>query len=249
MRRFLISLPLLLALSGCQADDLRKAQDADTIEAYEEFLTKYPTAVQAPILKTRIKELKWASVEDGGTSAAARAYLKKYPDGARVKEATRLEDEWAFNEAVEAGTPDALQAYLDTHPQGKFRSKAGLEREELVYRHNMSVGEAEVTRINLAKDPEGPLNGWAVHADITNGGTRTLSEVRVIVEYLDGAGKVLGQDTWWAVATQLVGMPTPPWVKPPLPPTELRRFEWTTGEPPEGWAQKVNLKIDNLRFE
>jgi hypothetical protein len=93
------------------------------------------------------------------------------------------------------------------------------------------------------------MNGWGVFADVRNAGIRNVVEVELLIHYLNAKGESIDTDRWWAVAKGLLGMPTPPYIVPPLPPEEIRVFRWTTGDAHEKWDKKVRLEITNLRFE
>ncbi len=172
-----------------------------------------------------------------------------HPEGEHVDDARTLEDESAFKEAEAAATAESYHSYLDAHPDGKFLKIARYEYGEKLYLPKIAVENLRVEKVNLAADPEGPLNGWGIFADIRNGGDRILIEVELVIHYLDAKGASLDTDKWWAVAPGLLGMPTPPYIVPPLPPEEARGLRWTTGDVPENWAETVRLEFTNLRFE
>lgn len=240
----------IIAVAGCdsQQGDLRAAQIAGTTEAYEAFLVKYPDSVYAESVRESIEDVRYNAARSGAESALWREYLEQHPNGKHVKEARRAEDEVAFAEADTARTPASYQAYLDSHPSGQFVKKARGEMEELGYLDKITIDNYRVEKINLAKDPKGPLNGWAFLADVHNNGDRIAIEVEVQLQFLGEGGEVLGTRDWWVVAPELMGMPTPPRIVPPLRPENMREFVFTTGEPPEGWVDQFQLEILTLRF-
>ena len=239
----------LALLAGCEANALHEARMTDTPAAYEAFLQKYPDHEEAEWMRDRMEELRYMKAKDAGTSRALRDYITSHPEGAHTEDARILEDEVAFKEAEGTSTAASYQGYLDAHPDGKFLEKARYEYEEKMYLDKIALENQRVERINLANDPEGPKNGWGIFADVKNIGPRNVVEVEIVVHYLDDAGNSVDTDKWWAVAKGLMGMPTPPYIVPPLPPEAIREFKWTTGQTHEKWAQKVNLEITNLRFE
>ena len=239
-----------LALAGCDSQQgaLREAQMAGTPEAYEAFLAQYPDSVYAESVRTQVEEIRYGKAKDGGESALWRDYLKHHPEGKYVKQAQKMEDETSFMEADKVRSEASYQAYLDSHPSGEFVKTARGELDELAYLDKVAIDNYRVEKINLAKDPKGPLNGWGLYADVHNNGDRIMIEVEVELQFLGADGKVLDTRTWWAVAPELMGMPTPPRIQPPLRPENSREFQFTTGEPPEGWNETFNLDIRNLRF-
>lgn len=88
-----LSLTAALALSGCsrQQSDWEKTRTANTADAYELFLKKYPsgefTAQAKAQLKGLYEERDWQKARDTDTVDAYQAFLKQYPEGKWTEEA------------------------------------------------------------------------------------------------------------------------------------------------------------------
>ena len=88
-----LSLTTALALSGCsrQQSDWEKTRAANTTEAYELFLKKYPSGEFTAQAQARVKELyeerDWQKARDTDTLDAYQAFLKQYPEGKWTEEA------------------------------------------------------------------------------------------------------------------------------------------------------------------
>jgi cell division protein FtsN len=88
-----LCLTALLGVSGCsrQQSDWEKAVSANTTDAYELFLKKYPsgdfTAQAQARLKERYEERDWQKARDADTLEAYQAFLKQYPEGKWTEEA------------------------------------------------------------------------------------------------------------------------------------------------------------------
>jgi cell division protein FtsN len=88
-----LCLTALLGTSGCsrQQSDWEKAVGANTTDAYEQFLKKYPggefTAQAQARLKERYEERDWQKARDADTLEAYQAFLKQYPEGKWTEEA------------------------------------------------------------------------------------------------------------------------------------------------------------------
>jgi cell division protein FtsN len=82
-----LSLTAALALSGCsrQQSDWEKTRTANTTDAYELFLKKYPSGEFTAQAQARVKELyeerDWQKARDTDTLDAYQAFLKQYPEG------------------------------------------------------------------------------------------------------------------------------------------------------------------------
>jgi cell division septation protein DedD len=100
-----------LALSGCsrQQSDWEKTRAANTTDAYELFLKKYPSGEFSAQAKARVTELyeerDWQKARDTDTLEAYQAFLKQYPEGKWTEEA-RIRVE---NFTLASAPPNAAQ--------------------------------------------------------------------------------------------------------------------------------------------
>jgi cell division protein FtsN len=89
----LLSLTTVLATAGCsgQQSDWQKTRTANTTDAYELFLKKYPSGEFTAQAQARVKELyeerDWQKARDTDTLEAYQAFLKQYPEGKWTEEA------------------------------------------------------------------------------------------------------------------------------------------------------------------
>jgi hypothetical protein len=85
---WVLLLSLLFATAGCNRDarDYEKAQQANTIEAYEDFVQKHPDSKFVEPAKAQAEELLLKSVESKNTLADYRSFLKKYPRSKHASE-------------------------------------------------------------------------------------------------------------------------------------------------------------------
>ena len=88
-----LSSTAVLVISGCsrQQSDWEKTRTANTTDAYELFLKKYPTGEFTAQAQARVKELyeerDWQKARDTDTLEAYQAFLKQYPEGKWTEEA------------------------------------------------------------------------------------------------------------------------------------------------------------------
>jgi hypothetical protein len=77
-----VLLPMIL-LSGCMSveSSWRKAQQQNTIVAYDSFLQQYPDSGYAQTAHDAIESLKFKQAEKAGTTEAFESYLREYPTG------------------------------------------------------------------------------------------------------------------------------------------------------------------------
>jgi cell division protein FtsN len=87
------SLALMLMVSACsrQQSDWEKTRAANTTDAYELFLKKYPSGEFTAQAQARLKELyeerDWQKARDVDSAEAYQAFLKQYPEGKWSEEA------------------------------------------------------------------------------------------------------------------------------------------------------------------
>jgi cell division septation protein DedD len=83
----------LIGFAGCsrQQSDWQKTRESNSVEAYEQFLKKYPSGEFTAQAQARLKDLEeerdWQKARDADTLDAYQAFLKQYPDGKNTEEA------------------------------------------------------------------------------------------------------------------------------------------------------------------
>jgi hypothetical protein len=108
-----LSLTVLLGVSGCsrQQSDWQKTRGANTAEAYEVFLKKYPSGEFTAQAQARLKELyeerDWQKARDADTLEAYQAFLKQYPEGKWTEEARIRVENFTLAAAPSAPTSQA----------------------------------------------------------------------------------------------------------------------------------------------
>src|SRR5450432_2375625 len=111
-----LSLTAALALSGCsrQQSDWEKTRAANTTDAYELFLKKYPSGEFTAQAQARVKELyeerEWQKARDADTVEAYQAFLKQYPEGKWTEEARIRVENFTLASAPSNTTPAAADA-------------------------------------------------------------------------------------------------------------------------------------------
>jgi cell division septation protein DedD len=113
-----LGLTATLALSGCsrQQSDWEKTRAANTTDAYELFLKKYPSGEFSAQAQARVKELyeerDWQKARDADTLDAYQGFLKQYPEGKWTEEA-RIRVE---NFTLASAPPNAAPAGTEATP-------------------------------------------------------------------------------------------------------------------------------------
>jgi cell division protein FtsN len=107
---------VLLGLGACsrQQSDWEKTRAANTTEAYEQFLKKYPSGEFSAQAQARVKELyeerDWQKARDADTQEAYQVFLKQYPEGKWAEEARIRVENFTLAQAPPNATPAPASA-------------------------------------------------------------------------------------------------------------------------------------------
>lgn len=85
-------LAALTVLGGCgELQDWRSTQRADTLEAYESFVARYPQSQYVPVAQRRLADLveqrDWLIATESDTAAGYRSFINTHPKGRWTREA------------------------------------------------------------------------------------------------------------------------------------------------------------------
>jgi cell division protein FtsN len=120
-----LALSAALAMAGCsrQQSDWQKTRTANTTDAYELFLKKYPSGEFTAQAQARVKELyeerDWQKARDTDTLEAYQAFLKQYSEGKWTEEARIRVENFSLAAAPSNTTPAG-----ETPPQQTSPSQA-----------------------------------------------------------------------------------------------------------------------------
>jgi cell division protein FtsN len=125
-----VALAAVLAVSGCsrQQSDWEKTRTANTTDAYELFLKKYPKGEFTAQAQARVKELyeerDWQKARDTDTLEGYQAFLKQYPEGKWTEEARIRVENFTLASAPSNPTPPGAETTTpETSPPQPFLKK------------------------------------------------------------------------------------------------------------------------------
>jgi outer membrane protein assembly factor BamD (BamD/ComL family) len=142
---------LLWACSSAQ-DDWNRAATANTVAAYQQFLTKHPTGDHSSDATERIHKLQdddaWSQAKQTNSADAYREYLQKQPAGSHLKDAqdalTAAQRASDWQSAQTTGTVAAVQDFLKKYPDGPEVSQAQDKLKALAgYKVRVAGGKSE----------------------------------------------------------------------------------------------------------
>src|SRR6202030_1696887 len=118
-----LALTAALAMAGSSRhqSDWQKPRLANTTDAYELFLKKYPSGEFTAQAQARVKELyeerEWQKARDTDTLEAYQAFLKQYPEGKWTEEARIRVENFSLAAAPSNTTPAGETPPPQTSPQ------------------------------------------------------------------------------------------------------------------------------------
>ncbi|HNR67983.1 MAG TPA: hypothetical protein PKN24_08040 [bacterium] len=128
MKRLVVLTVLFLAflLMNCASvnSEWKKALKADTIEAYETFLVKYPESEHSDYAKKFVDRLQWKKCQEQNTVKSYQYYISRFPKGEKITEAEEALDKLQWSRYQEQNTIEAYQEYLSLNPEGRFFGQA-----------------------------------------------------------------------------------------------------------------------------
>jgi outer membrane protein assembly factor BamD (BamD/ComL family) len=129
-----------------------KATAANTIAAYQEFLSKYPNDARAAEAKSRIAHLEdesaWNTAQIASSVDGYRQYLSVEPNGEHAQaalEEIQFRDRAAAWQAVESKeTADSLQGFMQKYPSGDEADRARDKLKQLAgYRVELGTAHTQ----------------------------------------------------------------------------------------------------------
>jgi len=146
-------------LVGCATTkvDWKRAHKLGTLEAYQEFLQKYPASELANNAKREIEKLEWQKTRQQGAQEPYYVFLRKYPKSEFADDAERELEKLNWEEARQQGTQESFRLFLQRHPRGKFAGDAEKKLEKLDWKEARQFGTQEAYYEFLQRHPASSL--------------------------------------------------------------------------------------------
>jgi hypothetical protein len=136
-------------LMGCDRteSDWGSAKQANTVNAYREFITKHGQGAHVDEARLAIEDLNWRDAKATNTIEAYSAYLMGNKQGRYGAEAkgrlTKLRDESAWMQATKGGGTGDYEQYLQQQPTGIHVQEARQMIDDLSFKAANSVKALE----------------------------------------------------------------------------------------------------------
>jgi hypothetical protein len=247
------TLLLLTLLIGC-SDPYGEAQTADTIEAYETFISANPSSPRLDMAGMRLEGLYLEKARQDKKLQSYDEYLAKYPKGSMLKKAMAERQKLLIRWAETENTAAAWKTVLDDYPKARSPLKRRVrERMHMAKQQSkIVIGEVKMERINMANDPQGPLNGYGFWVEVTNEAKRAITRLDLEIAYLGPTGRTLATKRWEVVHPGPLHSDHTPMAEgfsAPMKSGKTRTWEWSDSAPPEAWAKKVSITPVHIVFK
>lgn len=124
---------LLPALAGCSTvkQDWEAAQQADTVSAYENYLSRHPGSDFGRAAGEKVEVLRWEAATKANTVEALNSFLQSHGYGPHNGLARNQLMELEWQAAVGAKSIVSLDKFLKDHPSSKRTNEASLLIDDL----------------------------------------------------------------------------------------------------------------------
>jgi ankyrin repeat protein len=154
-----------LMLSSASASTKSSWKDAttrNTVEAYNQFLLKYPKSEYAETARLKVKDLRWQGAISTSTIASYEAFIQAYPGDPLCKEATVRIEKLSWQATEKENGPEAYRTFLSKYPTNEFATRARQKLETFSWEEAKRLGTVESYRKHLSTYPDGQFKVEAI---------------------------------------------------------------------------------------
>lgn len=113
-----------------------------TLEAFEQYVAKYPTSLQSSLAKQNIDRLIVEQILESDDLQTLRDFAATSNNKQYVSKAKAKIEKIVFSQALETNTTEAYQEYLSEYPEGSYHKLAKQRLEEVLY--NSAVKNSDI---------------------------------------------------------------------------------------------------------
>ena len=186
---------LLLLISGCAGRDYKRAENLNTIQAYDSLIEKHHDGEYVEKALDKIEFLIKKNSLTDGTDEGIKRYLSKYPSARFAFEARKRREEQIWQDVENKNTIGSYKFYLNKYPNGEHVGKA---------RRGFKV----ITLISNLESDDEDVRDDAIDALSYLGHELTLDQVKMIIDLMRKGSKSWrkylsrqGHCTWYEYKT------------------------------------------------
>lgn len=133
------------------------ACEINTVESYQDFITKYSSAIQTNGAVLRRNALAFNRAKSVDNIGGYKAFIASYPNAEEINQARERIYELAFTQAEKENSSDSYKKYIDEYPESRQYSKAFSLFEKMQFLENTTAGDWIRYRTFIANFPN---NSW-----------------------------------------------------------------------------------------
>jgi outer membrane protein assembly factor BamD (BamD/ComL family) len=142
-----LAMVLCIATLTCSCNnpenDLKKAERANTEQAYGEFIKKHPDSPLVDQAQADLEKVAYQAAKHIETPTAFEDFIKRFPKSSLANQAQADLERAAYNQAKQSGTPTAFGDFLKCYPKSSLAKQAQADLERAVY--NQAKAASSVT--------------------------------------------------------------------------------------------------------
>jgi len=125
----------IISLLGCTSQEKQweNVSKINTIIAYENYLTQFPTGKYTLKAKENIENLIFDSVIKINSTVALNDFLKKFPESKHLSDVNKYIENLEWEKRKLSPSIDTLQSYIDKFPDSKYINDAVFLLDSIKY--------------------------------------------------------------------------------------------------------------------
>jgi hypothetical protein len=165
----LVVFTLALFLLGCNEEKKawKIAKTTNTENAYDEFISKYPSGKYVSSAREAEEQIAWISSEKVNSEDSYNKFLTKYPSGKFASEARRKGEALSWESTKKTNTVATLQKFITLYPKSLYLAEAQGMLEKVKYIPSRETLESCLREAIRTGGPGSPVgSGWKIVVSI-----------------------------------------------------------------------------------
>ena len=126
-------LAVMVTSCGNPESDLKKAEQANTEQGYQDFIKRHPDSPLVAQAQTDLEKVVYEAAKRAGASSGFENFLSRFPKSPLDKQAQVDLETTEYDQAKRAGTTLAYEAFLNRFPNSTLTSQAQTDLETLEF--------------------------------------------------------------------------------------------------------------------
>ncbi|MBQ6277495.1 MAG: OmpA family protein [Bacteroidales bacterium] len=134
--------------------EFRMARNANTVEAYQQFIDNHPASRETLEAKQLRNALAYKQAESSNTISAYEEFIRNYPSGKESDMAQGMIYTLAYDEAKMTNTEEAYRNYLQKYPNSPFAQVAEEQANVIQFNSETKTGDWVSYKKYISRHPE-----------------------------------------------------------------------------------------------